>query len=750
MQTTKRRSPALFAVLTVTVLQTACLGISEDEALTDAGPAAPPTNGTGGAEVPPLGGEVAPPVGGTPTRPDAGHPVRPDAGPQVDPDAGPPPAGCRSDADCALGLACDAASGACVEPGPCDNDRDCPEGTLCENAVCVVQPIACQTDRDCPEPTVCLEGLCTAGTPCGGDVCTGDEICQDGACVPPATPDCRTNDDCPANTFCDAGVCTPNPPPGACIDDSDCDPGRVCLEGACADAPPPPDCGVDADCGAGRVCRAGACVAAPPECAQDADCAGNEVCTNGACVPDLPGCLNDADCAADQICTQGMCVARPPECRNDADCRAPEVCRNGECVAPPPECVVDADCGAGRRCQAGACIAVVVPCDADLDCAAGTVCLNGTCSVPAGVAPRACNPRAAQPGCANTELCIPIVACAPDAANCRGQCAPSTCDACQPSEACGGRASSCVPGTPAAFCAPAGGVAEGGDCEIDGALYCQAGLSCLYGKCRQPCGGAACGAGNQACPADQTCRDFAGVNGGNSLELCHRECDQALQRGCAVGEACIATYYDAAIDRQIGMCSDAAPSGRRLQNEACVPAADHFWGDCRADHLCTDALSPGNSICFGTCTAADTRNCTGPSACALGTQENEPDAGFCIGDCNVWGAQPGCGGGETCQLAAVGTTAAGIDVFTGMCTPGLGNLAIGDPCDADAATGASDCPAGSVCADGTGLFFGTVCTRLCDLTPNSGHACPAGETCTVNIYGSARGRGVSPNLGICQ
>ncbi len=199
----------------------------------------------------------------------------------------------------------------------------------------------------------------------------------------------------------------------------------------------------------------------------------------------------------------------------------------------------------------------------------------------------------------------------------------------------------------------------------------------------------------------------------------------------------------------MGECSDAAPSGRRLQNEVCVPAADHFWGDCRADHLCADALSPGRSICFGTCTAADTRNCTGPSACALGTQEGEPNAGFCVGDCNVWGGQPACRAGESCQLAAVGTNAAGADVFTGMCTPGLGNLAIGDVCEADAATGASDCQAGSVCTE-SGVFFTTNCTQLCDLTPNSGHGCPAGETCTVNIYGSARARGASPNLGICQ
>lgn len=677
----------------------------------------------------------------------------------------PAPAGCETDDVCGPGRRC--LDGTCVDDAPaCDEDADCADGSGCVDGVCV--PTGdCQGDRDCGPGERCEAGACVPATPgCTDDAeCGAGEICRDGACVPDLPP-CGADTDCPGTLVCREGLCVPDE--AECVADGDCARGETCEAGACvpvepgcgpgAECPPnsrcedgvcvlvDPGCGADADCDVGERCVSGVCEAASPECVVDGDCAADEICRQGACVADLPDCVADADCAPGQICSNNACVAAPDECRVDADCPAGEVCTRGACVAPPPECVADRDCPAGETCRAGVCVGGPAACTGDLGCPLGQLCLAGVCRVPgAAPAPVRCNPRAVDPGCPDTQLCVPSQACPLDAANCAGVCAPSTCDACLTGDACGDQLSSCIPGYPAAFCVSAGVAGEGEGCDLDGAIHCRAGLTCIGGQCAAPCGGAACGAASRECAAGLSCVDFDHLNGDAPFPLCVDDCDLLGQRGCAAGQAC--SYATARPDTLavIGLCSDSAPSGRLVQGQACVQRDDAYWGNCRSDHFCAFGVDPDGAQCFGVCTVEDQRNCTGLSRCVIGAIDGRLPVGVCLGECEVFDG--GCGGGQVCRYAGIGKSPQNEDVFTGLCETSAGTLMVDDYCDF-AADGSSDCPTGTLCAD-TGDFFGSTCVQLCDASPGSPNGCPEGRNCTTGVLGADRPEGASQNLGAC-
>ncbi len=721
------RLPRVLALVTLCFVP-ACLPVTEDDAVLDGGGQTPGTGGTPAADAR-VGGTGG--TGGTALGPDAAV------------------GGCVDDSTCLATQHC--VSGRCVGADPgCRGPEDCASGQACVDGTCQADTIPCTSDAGCAVGMLCnaAVGICIAATACVADAqCPDAALCVLGYCTRPLDP-CRTDRDCPVGTVCESSACAAEPVP--CDTDRDCPDGTVCDNGTCAPEPPPPPpgCAVDADCGADQVCRNGACVAAPPppECTVDADCGADRVCTHGTCEAAQPECVRDADCGAGQICTNGTCgAAPPPECVRDADCGAGRVCNNGNCEAapPPPECVRDTDCGAGRVCNNGNCVAAAANCDADLDCPAAQICRAGTCQVPPAVPPQQqCNPRAAAPNCPAAALCVPTQSCDVNAANCAGVCAPSACDACTPSDHCGGRPSECVPGTPSAFCLSAGNAPLGADCNIDGAVHCQRGLTCILGTCHEPCGGADCGAGSIACPIGETCLDLSSENGGLPYSVCHHDCDTFNQRTCGAGEACTVGFYNSGSGHIVGVCDGRAPSGRGLQGQACTMDPTIYWGNCRADHLCTDALSGGAAECFGICSAEDTRNCTGASHCVVGVAV-DPNLGFCIGECDVYGAAPRCGAGTTCQFAGVGITPQGADIFSGLCQPGVGNGLVDSACTPDA-TGASDCVVGSICATADAAV-GDVCIQLCD----PAHGCPAGKSCTTAVFASDRAQGASNTHGVC-
>ncbi|MBI2892056.1 MAG: VCBS repeat-containing protein [Deltaproteobacteria bacterium] len=105
----------------------------------------------------------------------------------------------------------------------------------------------CRGDLDCAGG-FCIDGACCPTPECGGECCTGDEICFAGACVVPGEH-CRSSRECGEDRYCEPAL----------VDDPEDLPepvGEDCLhepppEGRCLDLPPvcdEEDPGDDAEC----------------------------------------------------------------------------------------------------------------------------------------------------------------------------------------------------------------------------------------------------------------------------------------------------------------------------------------------------------------------------------------------------------------------------------------------------------------------------------------------------------------------
>lgn len=211
---------------------------------------------------------------------------------------------------------------------PCDTgfDGKCSFGTMqCRNGVleCIQNEIpgteACNgVDDDCN------------GSIDDGDLCTGDDVCYRGKCVPP----CGSGEfTCAPGTVCnDDGICVDT----ACVTVT-CDEGQICEDGVCKGW-----CdGVT--CPYGQVCRVGACVDPCDGVTCDADyyCELGVCmirCTCGQCAPGLvcddstERCVDDGcigvSCPAGSHCEAGSCV---DDCQG-AVCPSGDSCEQGECV----------------------------------------------------------------------------------------------------------------------------------------------------------------------------------------------------------------------------------------------------------------------------------------------------------------------------------------------------------------------------------------------------------------------------------
>ncbi len=169
-------------------------------------------------------------------------------------DGQPPGWSCETNADCAAGCYCDAASGKsgeCTEAGFCDQNSDCPKGYVCDDRnSCVPDPgpQTCTTDYDCP----------------AGSFCNGEMVCET-SCV------CNTDADAQAAGYqhCDEGrhTCKNENAGGTCGGEATCGTKPSC------DAGSVPLVGLDG-CYTGVCSTLGNCDVAPACTAyqHEADC----------------------------------------------------------------------------------------------------------------------------------------------------------------------------------------------------------------------------------------------------------------------------------------------------------------------------------------------------------------------------------------------------------------------------------------------------------------------------------------------
>lgn len=211
-------------------------------------------------------------------------------------------------------------------------------GAPCETGspgVCGSGTMQCQTGQ-----LVCVSNSQPSGEKCDGldndcdgqidegdDLCSNNEICDHGVCIPRCV-----KDGCDGDFICnELGYCVDPKCTGV-----SCEQGKVCIDGQCTG----PCDGVT--CPTGQVCRVGACV----DPCNGLTCDGDQVCSGGVCVEKCQcgGCKSGETCQPNGQCLSDFCASQP--------CSPGTICVGDTCVDP----CLGASCPKGQVCQAGSCI----------------------------------------------------------------------------------------------------------------------------------------------------------------------------------------------------------------------------------------------------------------------------------------------------------------------------------------------------------------------------------------------------------
>ncbi len=452
---------------------------------------------------------------------------------------------CALDLDCAGSKVC---LGGTCQDDPCTPDA-CAAGQECQ-AACVPSPDASGGAGDGGGSGGTGGGLspgarCDGSTACGALVCTSEETCVGGRCVPGCYPSSGSGSGgagampcdglCPDGTVCRLGCFAATPSPSAAVDCGGCGSSEVCVAGTCV-----VDLCAGIDCGGTSTCDNGTCV---DTCDCGHGCDAGERCELGRCVT-ISGCGGAGDSGGDDcvsecdglcgssdgcggtcfgICEDGfVCKARRDGTEHSCECAT--TCSSASACGDDDGCggTCDGDCARGSICtDLGCCVpSCDGSCGSDDGC--GGTCF-GTCET--GLV---CKSRedGREHYCACDPVCPPDPVCgAPD--GCGGRCDGS----CSSTERCHDGRCECAPS-----CASTGACGApdgcGGRCERG---TCGSGLTCRSGRCEpvgcEPaCGcGEVCSAGtcipvcrpgetlctcNTCCAAGETCSGGRCVSGG--------------------------------------------------------------------------------------------------------------------------------------------------------------------------------------------------------------------------------------------
>lgn len=648
---------------------------------------------------------------------------------------------CDDAAECLLlpqaeGTPCGDASDLCAgSDGKCSGDGTCiQEGPV---LVCDDQN-GCTTDT-CDPATGCVFTPTTEGCD-DGDVCTADDVCDDGACVGSSPLNCDDENACTFDS-CDAV--------NGCLNDEVEKEGSPCNDGE--------TCTLD------DTCQNGACVPGNPAdieegtldctlcseespCAQTEDmCDGEFECLNGFCKETLTNLVscNDFDPCTLDACNpiDGSCTNSPEEngvaCDDGDACTENTACLEGSCTGDAiancvPGCGASPNPGCdGCECEDCVCAIDSFCCDTQWDESCVTLCTDD-CGM-------GCGPVEASAGCSTSnnpgcdgcdcEACV----CAAD-----NFCCATSWD------------SSCV-----ASCEGCGTVCpqpEPGDCEpgevpdcIGGCIYdtwpgdgiCDSVLNCeetnfdegdcapCYPSCEgKNCGpdgcGGTCGAceGTEFCYPDGVCQEPCGngtceVDQDENCSTCETDCDVcAKSTGCETSDqpTCGGCACEECVCAQDSLCCETA------WDSSCVLLCINECGGCEYDSGCFENIQPGIGGVEGACSAdavacMTIEECVQPEACPAPPEPCvEPAASTCVG---------------TMACSADGTTACVLDTDCTQpdacpepCVEPSPNVCENFVCSADPQSEGADQP--SSCTDDSDCVQPEPCPEPCvEPTPNS-------------------------------
>ena len=394
---------------------------------------------------------------------------------------------------CSFGDACELSqcqAGSCVTTGVkgCDDGNPCTVGACVAPQGCVFTPVAdgqtcsaatscaaagtCQTGtcaagakKDCSDNNVCTDDHCdpqwlqgcywlpNAGACEDGDLCTGQDSCSNGKCLPGTLTGPGTNCDdgnvCTDDACAPASGCLHTANAAACDDGNACTVFEKCASGVCQG-------GALATCEDGNSCTIDVCAPATGTCSWYAKqgscddgnpCTVGEACVGAFCTGATVSCDDGNPCSADAcVVTTGVCghspVSSPTSCDDGDACTTADACVGLTCSGTS---IAGSLCTDGNVCTADVSnpadgtsshAPAVSPCDDGNPCTVGDACAGGLCV--SGATPLcddgnactldSCNPATA--ACSSTALangttCDDGIACTAASACTSGLCAPS-------------------------------------------------------------------------------------------------------------------------------------------------------------------------------------------------------------------------------------------------------------------------------------------------------------------------------------
>ena len=391
---------------------------------------------------------------------------------------------------CSVGDACELAqcqAGQCVTTGVkgCDDGNPCTVGTCIAPVGCVFVPVVdgktCSAANGCAGAATCVAGKCGTGAKVD---CTDGNTCTDDYCDPkwvkgcywlPNVAACEDGDLCTGQDVCNNGKCLPGTLTGGM---TNCDDANVCTDDSCA-----------ATTGCVHVANSAAC--------DDGNaCTIFEKCTSGVCQGGALATCEDGNSCTIDVCAPGAGTcswyAKQGNCDDGNPCTFAEQCVGAFCVGTA------VNCDDANPCSADACdvttgvcghtvISVATPCNDGDACTNNDACAGMTCS---GVS-------IAASLCSDGNVCTSDV-CNPADGTCSWTAAASPCDdgnPCTVGDACA--ASACVSGSGALCndnnactldqCNPAGGActygAQPNGTACDDGIACTASSACQSGFC---------------------------------------------------------------------------------------------------------------------------------------------------------------------------------------------------------------------------------------------------------------------------
>ncbi len=523
------------------------------------------------------------------------------------------------DAGC-LQAACDPGTGKCSimadnEGQACSDGNACTIGETCQAGACDGG-----APLNCNDGNACTDDLCDQSDGCqhlaneagcqDGSVCTVNDTCADGECLPGQPLACNDNNECTDDSCAPNLGCVFDPNDADCNDANPCTTGDHCAAGKCV-----PE--VMLNCDDGNPCTNDACEAdkgcvhslnqAP--CNDGNACTSADQCSNGWCSGVFLNC-DDGNVCTDDSCDQELgCqhLANDKPCTDATVCTIGDHCEDGECVSTG-----ELDCDDENLCTDDACDknlgcvhkANSAACDDGDGCTVNDKCQNGgctggvalvcndgtDCTIDSCIAPGGCQYLPNNLACDDDDICTDD-ACDP-AVGCVHSLNQAPCDDGNP----------CTDGD-----ACAAGICEGGELA-----QCNDGNVCTEGTCQ----------GNQGCV-------YTPVAG---------NCDD--ENPCTTNDSC-----------QLGECTGAPLP--------CNDGVECTTDECTAEAGCTS--TPDDDFCSdnNVCT---TNTCDPDAGCITTPVEGACDGGQCVaGEC-VLDCVPQCAGKEC--------GADGCDDVCGTCQQG--------------------------------------------------------------------------------